>query len=170
MHRLPLPFVLAGSLLLLASSVDAAVGSRPADFTLRSATGTEWRGTFRLRDHLGERPVVITFFSTWCRPCEQELPLLQRAWERYDGELVVVAIAIDGPQTAARIGPVTRRLGLEFPVVHDRDSSVTSRYNPRRALPFTVLVNDEGVIVDERASFTASDRRTLPRQLHALVQ
>jgi len=153
----------------LAVPASATVGSRPADFTLRSPPGTEWRGTFRLREHLGDEPIVVSFFSTWCRPCQQELPILQEAWERHDGDLVIVGVAIDGPQTAARIGPMTRRLDLSLPTVHHRDSSVTARYNPRRALPYTVTIGDDGRIVRERASFTASDRERLPRELDALV-
>jgi peroxiredoxin len=148
----------------------ATRGARPAVFTLRSATGTSWQGIFRLGDHLGRRPVIISFFATWCRPCEQELPAIELLHAKFNARgLVVVAVATDGPESAAQIGTMARRLRLTFPVVHDADSRVSARLNPRRLVPFLVLVDRNGRIVREREGFTPADERALPAEVEALL-
>jgi peroxiredoxin len=160
----------ARGLALAPASALAARGARPADFSLRAATGAPWRGTFRLAEHLGRRPVVISFFATWCRPCEAELPALERLRARLSARgLVIVAVAIDGPDSAAQIGSMARRLALTFPVVHDADSRVSARMNPRRLVPFLVLVDRSGRIVREREGFTPADERNLSAEVEALL-
>lgn len=165
-----LSLVLSAIVLSSALPADARVGARPPDFTLRSVTGGPWSGTFRLREHLGRRPVVLSFFATWCRPCEVELPLLQRAHERHGDRMKFAAIAIDGPESASGIASMIRRLRVRFPVLHDVDSSVTTRYNPRRAVPFLVMVGRDGRVRHERDGFSVADQRRLPRALDALAE
>jgi cytochrome c biogenesis protein CcmG/thiol:disulfide interchange protein DsbE len=149
----------------------ATPGQRPADFTLRAVAGTAWRGTFRLAEHLGRRPVVLAFFATWCRPCEVELPLLQRQRARFpEAALALAAIAIDGPETAAQIAGVARRHGLAFPVLHDADSSVSSRLNPQRSVPFLLAIDRRGRVTRERAGFGPEHERTLPAEIEELVR
>jgi thiol-disulfide isomerase/thioredoxin len=148
----------------------AARGARPSDFHLRAAVGAPWHGSFRLAEHLGRRPVLISFFATWCRPCESELPALERLRARLGGRgLIVVGVAIDGPDSAAQIGPMARRLGLRFPIVHDADSRVVARMNPRKLVPYLVMVDRAGKIVREREGFTPQDERALPAEVEALL-
>jgi peroxiredoxin len=148
----------------------AAPGARPPSFSLRAAPGTAWRGQFRLSDHLGQRPILISFFATWCRPCEVELPALQKLRDRFgDKELAVVGVAIDGPETAGQIGAMARRLRLAFPIVHDADTSVAARFTPQRTVPFLVMVDRRGRVVRERAGFSPAEQRALPDEVAALV-
>lgn len=148
----------------------AAPGARPADFSLRAVPGTSWRGQFRLADHLGKRPIVLAFFATWCRPCEIELPLLDQIRARFpESALAMVAIAIDGPESAAQIAPASRRLKLRLPVVHDVDSTVSSRLNPQRSVPFLVTVDRRGRVVQERSGFSPEHQQKLAAEIEALV-
>ncbi|MBC8133074.1 MAG: TlpA family protein disulfide reductase, partial [Deltaproteobacteria bacterium] len=83
----------------------ATVGARPPDFTLRGAAGAPWKGTFKLSEYLGKRPVVIAFTATWCAPCELEMMALEKERVRLEPRgLVVVAVAIDDAQTAPQVG------------------------------------------------------------------
>lgn len=160
----------AGSL-GLPSAGAAREGERPQAFTLPAVPGGPVEGRFRLEEHLGERPVVILFWATWCAPCRQELPLYQQLYERYkDDGLVVVGISMDGSNTIASAGPTARRLGLTFPVVSDLDTSVTSRINPRRAAPFSVWIDRRGRIVREREGFSLSEREEIARGVIRLVR
>jgi cytochrome c biogenesis protein CcmG, thiol:disulfide interchange protein DsbE len=152
------------------SSLQAAPGARPADFTLPNVPGTAWRGRFRLAEHLGKRPVVVAFFATWCRPCEIELPLLDQIRTRFsDQQLAMVAVAIDGPESAAQIAPTSRRLKLRLPVVHDADSTVSSRLNPQRSVPFLITIDRHGKVVNERSGFSAEHQAKLAAEIEALV-
>ncbi len=161
---------LASPVLLIAGLARATPGARASDFFLRAVPGTSWKGGFRLADHLGKRPVALSFFATWCRPCELELPLLEKERVRLEPRgLVVASLAIDGPETAAQIAAMARRLGLRFPVLHDADSTVASRYVPRRTVPFLVLIDKAGLIVREREGWSQDHARSLPGELEALV-
>ena len=157
-------------LLTLCASVGwARLGARPPAFELPAIPGQS--SSFDIGDHLGEHPVVIVFWATWCEPCKQQLPLYQRLYERYrERGLKVVAVSMDGPETIARANPVVRRLGLTFPVVSDLDTAVTSRLNPRRGAPFTIWIDKSGRIVHEREGFTLAERDTIARGVAALMR
>lgn len=143
---------------LLALPAHAAVGTRAPEFNLPAAAGGPVRGRFRLAEHLGQRPVVVLFWATWCVPCTQELQLYQELYRRYNGQLTVVGINLDGPDSVAQAGPTARQLGLTFPIVTDLESQATNLYNQRAALPYSVWIDRTGTIVRERESFSQSER------------
>lgn len=148
----------------------ARVGGRPPSFTLPAVAGGPTRGRFRMEDHLGRHPIVILFWATWCGPCRQEMPYYQSLMERYQSTgLQIVAISMDGPSTIAQAGSTARRLGLEFPVLSDLDTTVSSAMNPRRAAPFAVWINREGRIVAEREGFALSERDAIAQGIASLV-
>lgn len=149
----------------------ARVGGRPQAFELPAVPGGPSTRRFKLADHLGEKPIVILFWATWCAPCRQELPLYSSLYERYheDG-LEVVGISMDGANTLPNAGPMARRLGLEFDIVSDLDTAVTTRLNPRRAAPFSVWIGKNGRIVREREGFSLAERREIVRGVSRLVR
>ncbi len=155
----------------LTSDAEARVGARPPAFTLPAISGGPTQGRFNLGDSLGQDPVVIVFWATWCEPCKQQLPLYEALYQRYrDQGLKVIAIAMDGPETISRAAPVVNRLGLSFPVLSDLDTAVTSRLNPRRGAPFTVWIDRSGRIVHEQEGFTLAERDRIARGVSALVR
>ena len=157
--------MLAGTPLAL-----AAVGVHAPDFTLPAAPGGPSRGRFRLADHIGQRPVVILFWATWCQPCTQELPVYQQLYQRYGAaRLTVVGISMDNPDNVAEVGPLARQLGLTFPVVTDLETSAVTMYNTRRAAPFSVWIDRTGTIVREREGFALSERPVIEEGIARLV-
>ena len=156
-------------ILAIPATSSARVGARPPEFTLPAVPGGPVSGDFELGDHLGEDPVAIIFWATWCEPCKLQLPLYQQLYERYSERgLKVVGIAMDGPETIARVAPTVRRLGLTFPIVSDLDTAVTSRLNPRRGAPFTIWINRAGRVVKEVEGFTMAERRDIARGIARL--
>lgn len=148
----------------------ARIGGTPPAFTLPAATGGPSTGTFRMGDHLGEDPVVILFWATWCVPCRTELPFYQTLYERHHAAgLEVVAISMDGASSVSRVGPAARRLGVTYDVVTDLDTRITSQLNPRRAAPFSVWVNREGRITWEREGFAPSEQSTIEAGIAELM-
>jgi cytochrome c biogenesis protein CcmG/thiol:disulfide interchange protein DsbE len=172
-----LPFVLA--LTALAASiatigdpapVAARVGGRPPPFTLPAAVGGPTAQPFRMQDHLGQRPVVILFWATWCQPCVQELPFYQSLYERYREQgLRVVAISMDSQATIMRAGPAARRLGVTFDVVTDVDTRITTQLNPRRAAPFSIWIDRQGRITRESEGFSPAEQNALAQGIAELV-
>jgi thiol-disulfide isomerase/thioredoxin len=158
-------------ILLARNAALARVGGRPQAFELPAVPGGPSSRRFDLGEFLGEKPVVILFWATWCAPCRQELPLYNALFERYheDG-LEVVAISMDSANTLPNTGPMARRLGLGFDVVSDLDTAVTTRLNPRRSAPFSIWIDKSGRIVREREGFSLAERREIVRGIARLVR
>lgn len=117
------------------------VGEPRPDFEHASLDGRHVRAA----DFDG-RVLLVNFWATWCAPCVREMPLLQEVFEAHDGELHIVGIALDDP---GAVRDFAEELGITYPVlVGTGDVMRTNRNwgNTAGALPYTVLVDREGMI------------------------
>ncbi|MBN1772823.1 MAG: TlpA family protein disulfide reductase [Deltaproteobacteria bacterium] len=145
----------------------ATAGLGPAsDFTLRTTTGD----TFRMSEHLGEQVIVMSFWTSFCPSCRNELQALQGLYEELSDEgLLVLGVALDPPETVADVRTVARRLGFTFPVLLDEESRVAALYNPRAATPFTVLVDGRGRRVWAHEGYVSGDLEEIDAKVRALL-
>ena len=107
------------------------------DFTIPTAGGT----TFKLSAQRG-RPVFINFWATWCPPCLEEMPALERLWRaQKDGGFVMLAVTVDAnPKLAA---PFVERHRLTFAIGLDPKMEVANTYGVR-ALPSSFVIDRDG--------------------------
>jgi thiol-disulfide isomerase/thioredoxin len=82
--------------------------TRP-DFTLQDRDGH----AVSLRDYAG-RPVLVHFFATWCEPCREELPALNRLHERSAQRAMVLAISV--AENGQRVNRFFQQVPVQFPV------------------------------------------------------
>ena len=140
-------------------------GATAPDFTLPTLDGQQ----ARLSDYQGS-VVLIDFWSTTCEPCMIEMPHLVEMYKKNkDRGFVVLAISADGPESRAQVSSVVRAKEMVFPVLLDEETVVTARYNPKRELPFTVLVSKEGTIIHKRNGYTAGDEKTLESEVETAL-
>ena len=94
------------------------------------------------------RAVVVNFWASWCVPCRDEAPVLQKTYERYrDQGLVVLGVDVnDFRQDARRF---MKRYGLSYPVVYDGKGSTVGKWGVR-GFPETFFVDRTGKLVGER--------------------
>lgn len=116
-----------------------AVGRRAPDFMLKTLDGE----LFQLSDHLGETPIVLNYWATWCGPCQRELPALQDAAEHWDGK--VLFLGVDQGEAPATVQKYVDELGLTFTIPMDTEQDAASRYNVH-GLPTTFFIDREGKI------------------------
>ncbi|HRI65035.1 MAG TPA: TlpA disulfide reductase family protein [Polyangium sp.] len=136
-------------------------GAIAPDFTLNSLDGQQ----ARLSDYKGS-VVLIDFWSTTCDPCMIEMPHLVELYKKNkERGFVVLAVSADGPESRAQVSSVARSKEMIFPVLLDEETVVTARYNPKRELPFTVLVSKDGTILHKRNGYTAGDEKTLASEV-----
>lgn len=76
---------------------------------------------------------------------------------------------MDGPDSVAEAGATARRLGITFPIVTDLETQVVTVYNPRRAAPFSVWIDREGIIRREREGFSMSEQPQIDSGIRQLV-
>jgi len=69
----------------------------------------------------GDQPLFLYFWASWCYPCEQEAPLIQRLWEEEYRDRGVAFVGINILDDAAAAQAFARRHGLTFPLLYDRD-------------------------------------------------
>lgn len=109
------------------------------DFTLKSLEGSN----LRLEEYRGQ-VVLINFWASWCGPCRQEMPLLDRLHQRYvDTGFAVLGINVEGEEAPAR--ELIDRIPVTFPVLIDEGQLVSELYK-LEAMPSTVVVDRDGVV------------------------
>ena len=109
------------------------------DFTLKGADGRN----LRLQEQRGQ-VVLVNFWATWCGPCRQEMPHLNRLYDKYrNSGFTLLAVNIDDdPRTATA---TAAKMGLRFPVLLDTDKTVSKRYD-LGSMPATVLIDRDGKV------------------------
>ena len=112
--------------------------SKPAeDFAVPTVRGH----TFRLSEQRG-KIVFINFWATWCPPCREEMPALERLYERTkDAGVEMLAISVDADP--ASITPFLGERQFTFTVGLDPKMSVATTYGVR-GLPASFIVDREG--------------------------
>ncbi|WP_199623173.1 TlpA disulfide reductase family protein [Paenibacillus alkalitolerans] len=91
------------------------------------------------------KPLVINFWGTFCPPCVEETPALQRMYEKYKEDGVVILGVNLGEKPLVRVKNFTDRFGVSYPVLLDPELEVRDRYGVR-SYPTTFFVDAEGVI------------------------
>lgn len=124
-----------------ASPPDSALQSRqmaPA-FTLALLDG----GNLTLADHQG-KPVLLNFFASWCLPCRDEMPAIEKISHEYRAKGVVfLGVAID--DTEAKLRDFTARYGVTFPVGLDRGAVIQKSFG-LYGIPTTYFIDRKGVV------------------------
>jgi peroxiredoxin len=115
-----------------------ALGRPAPDFTLTTVAGE----TLQLSELRGQ-PVVLNFWDTWCGPCQREMPALQAASQRFEGE--VAFVAVDQGESLEVVEEYIDDLGVTFLVPLDSDMAVGDHYQVQ-GMPMTFFIDAEGII------------------------
>ena len=89
-----------------------------------------------------QKPVVVSFFATWCKPCEHGLPHIQAVSAREDVHTILVSYGEDGE----KVSPFLQKLGVTQTVVTDPFLKVSERVGVTKSLPRTYVLDKDGVV------------------------
>ena len=125
----------------LSIPTEPKVGFRAPDFTLQTLSGE----TVRLSDLIG-RPVVISYWATWCIPCQQEIPILQNIAQEYQSQgLTVLTVNAIDQDSVRDVQAMVGEKGMTIPVLLDQGNQFASTYGAL-FFPTTIFVDASGVI------------------------
>jgi len=114
-------------------------------------------------------PVVIDFWATWCKYCDDELDLLNELYKEIgDSLFTLVAVSIDNPKAISKIRSIVKARKWKFPILLDSDKKVKKRYKVI-GLPTLYVINSEGNIVWTRMGYHPSQRDELRKLLMELI-
>lgn len=153
--------------LLLLSIPSASYGQleKAPDFSLPNLEGER----VNLKDLLGNGPILIDFWTTWCKPCLKYLPKLQELYQQYEERgLVVLAINVDGPRNLSKVRPFVRSLGIRFPVLLDENLEVLRRFRIF-GMPASVLICSEGEVIRVHRGYKPGDEEILAQEIEKLL-
>lgn len=130
------------------------------DFSVVSPDGKK----LSLKDFRG-KVVFLNFWASWCEPCREEMPAMERLYQKYrERGLVVVAISADA-EGASVVTPFVKKYKLTFLIGLDPRMSVTSLYGVW-AVPSTFIIDKQG----KRILFANGPREWDGKAAHALFE
>jgi peroxiredoxin len=135
-------------------------GAQAPDFTFPSLNG----GEVTLSD-LEDHVVLVNVWATWCEPCRQEMPAMQRLYDAFEGEdFEILAVSIDAPRgvrgetgnVGGDVAVFADEYELGFPILLDPSASMLRSYQVV-ALPESFIVAKDGLIWKKIAGATEWD-------------
>ena len=102
------------------------------------AAGRSWN----LAEQRG-RALLINFWASWCEPCREEMPSLQRLATSRAADLQVLTVSFKDPLASAQ--RFISQSGLQLPVMRDEEGTLARQWGVR-VFPSTVLVDSEGIV------------------------
>jgi cytochrome c biogenesis protein CcmG, thiol:disulfide interchange protein DsbE len=133
----------------------------------RSLEGKE----VRLADFLKEgKPLVISFWATWCNPCVEELEAVSQRFESWQKEIdfKFVAISVDDARSTSKVRSFVSGREWPFTVLLDANQDIMKAMNIS-SVPFTMILNREGVVKYSHSGYIPGDENTIIKELKKLI-
>ena len=133
-----------------------------SDFTVSLLSGD----TMKLAGQRG-KPVLINFWATWCGPCREEMPAMERLYAKHRARgFVLLAVSVDtNPEL---VKPFLQQHKLTFPVALDAKMDLANAYGVR-ALPASFLIDRNGYLAALALGPRAWDNRAANTLVEGLL-
>jgi thiol-disulfide isomerase/thioredoxin len=115
------------------------------------------------------KPIVISFWATWCKPCKKELNTIAEVYEDWQDETGVklVAISIDDTRSMAKVAPYVNASDWDYEVYLDPNGDL-KRAMGVSTVPHTFLLNSKKEIVWQHKGYIDGDEEELLEQIEKI--
>ncbi len=157
--------VFTSLVLLLLGAAPAFGADQAPNFTLRDINGKQVS-----LSQFADQVVLVSFWATWCTPCQAEMIHLQAFYESYGPQgFTVLSVNTDDARSSSQVKPLVRSKGLTFPVLLDRETAVVAMYNPAKTLPYSVLLARDGSIAKIYTGYKPGDEVHVEEDIEQLL-
>lgn len=117
------------------------------------------------------KPMVISFWATWCKPCLLELNTIAEEYEELQKEtgIKLIAISVDDIRNEAKIPAFVNTKGWNYEVYTDASQEFKRAMNVGN-VPHTFIIDGTGKIISQHTSFALGDEEELYKQLRELTK
>ena len=124
---------------------ELAEASQAPDFTAELTDGN----SFTLSEQQG-KVVLLNFWATWCSPCVEEMPALEKVYQEYGDQVEV--LAVDCGEEKETVDQFLEEKDYSFPVAYDEKNEISEKY-PSDGIPYTLVIGKDGTVTE---TFTGS--------------
>ncbi|MCR4817300.1 MAG: TlpA family protein disulfide reductase [Bacteroidales bacterium] len=144
---------------MLFGALSAQNAKLPENITIKTLDGKSVETSVINNDG---KPIIISFWATWCKPCNRELNAIKEVYEDWQEETGVklVAISIDDARSASKVKPHVDGNGWEYEVYLDQNQDFKRAMNVVN-VPHTFLINGKGEIVWQHTSYVDGSEEEL---------
>ena len=116
------------------------------------------------------KPFVISFFATWCKPCNRELKAIHEQYADWQEEtgMKVIAVSIDQAQNINKVKPMVDGEGWEYEVLLDPNSEFR-RAMGVQMIPHVFIIDGKGKIAESRSGYTDGAESHLIEKVRELI-
>lgn len=163
--------IILSSVLFLSLSTltsKAGDGDKIPSATVKTCNGTKTNtGTFSNNG----KPIIISFWATWCKPCKKELDAIHESYADLVKETGVklIAISIDDARSCSKVVTDVKAKGWEYDVYIDENQDFKRAMNVNN-VPHTFLVDGNGQIVWSHNSYAEGDEEKLFENVRKLAK
>ena len=137
-----LVLVSAAAFVFFSPSIAHLKGGEFKDFTLMDINGNK----VRLFELANDKPLLLYFWASWCRPCRLVSPQVATLAREYKDRITVIGINVGGVDSPEFVKKYGKRHQMDYPLLIDSDNETLEAYSVR-AIPTIILLDKSGKIL-----------------------
>ena len=140
----------------------------PQNITIKALDGTSVQTSAIQNDG---KPMIISFWATWCKPCNRELSAIAEVYEEWQEEtgVKIFAVSIDQAQNINKVKPLVDQNEWEYDVLLDPNSELLKALGGQM-IPFVVVCDGTGKVVSKHSGYTDGAENELIEEVRKLLE